>query len=110
MKLIDNNLDLPAVDRDFIAAQYVEEKVEGAVNPLNALCRYQFLEILVRVAKTKFEIKGQAFSHSACLEKLLSECILKNDKSEPWSKYLLYGYKNIIKSILISQNKDDYPF
>ena len=84
MKLIDNNLDLPAVDRDFIAAQYIEEKIEGAVNPLNALCRYQFLEILVRVAKTKFEVKGQAFSHSACLEKLLSECILKADKSDPW--------------------------
>jgi hypothetical protein len=38
--LIDNNLDLPAVDRDFIAALYVEDKVDGAVNPLNALSRY----------------------------------------------------------------------
>ena len=30
LKLIDNNLDLSCVDRDFTAALYIEEKIEGA--------------------------------------------------------------------------------
>lgn len=52
--MIDKNLTLATVDRLFIAVNY--EGVPGGLedNPDKELCRYEFYEILVRMACAKF--------------------------------------------------------
>ena len=64
------------VDRQFIATNYDEAGLED--NEENSLCRYEFLEILVRLAKTKYHEKGICKTISASLEKILYEHVLPN--------------------------------
>ena len=47
-----------AIDRAFIAANIEAERTDGNNNPDAALCRYEFLEIVVRVAKAKYFESG----------------------------------------------------
>ena len=53
-KIIDQNLTLATIDRLFIAVNF--EGVPGGLddNPDKELCRYEFFEILVRMAQAKF--------------------------------------------------------
>ena len=53
-KIIDKNLTLATIDRLFIAVNF--EGVPGGLedNPGKELCRYEFFEILVRMATVKF--------------------------------------------------------
>lgn len=53
-KLIDKHLTLSTIDRLFIAVNF--EGVPGGLddNPDKELCRYEFFEILVRMAIAKY--------------------------------------------------------
>jgi len=53
-------------------------------NPGNALCRFEFLEILVRLATEKYRGPGITNTFSDALEKLLYDCVFKNYTPEPW--------------------------
>lgn len=44
---------------DFEAANYVIDHVEGIYNPENALNRFEFIEILIRLAKDKYITFGK---------------------------------------------------
>jgi hypothetical protein len=60
-------------------------------NPGNALVRYEFLEILTRIAKDKFVRKKVCLSLAEAVERLLKECLLPrfevlNQALEPWRK------------------------
>ncbi len=58
-KIIDKNLTLATVDRLFIAVNF--EGVPGGLddNPDKELCRYEFFEIMVRMAIAKFPTLAQ---------------------------------------------------
>lgn len=56
-KIIDkHNLTQTDIDRSFIAVNYEEVDLEN--NDDNSLCRYEFMELIVRLAKIKFTDKG----------------------------------------------------
>ena len=50
---MDANLNMSSIDRHFIATNDELEEIDE--NPDRALCRYEFLEILVRIAAAKFK-------------------------------------------------------
>jgi len=83
--ILDKNVNLAAVDRAFIATNVrARDMPEVPNNPGNALCRFEFLEIIVRLATEKYRSPGIIATFSASLEKLLSECIFKYYKPDPW--------------------------
>lgn len=49
-KIFDKNVIIATIDRIFIATNVNVEMEKSADNPDKALCRYEFYEILVRVA------------------------------------------------------------
>ena len=56
----DSKMDLTAIERDFKATNFVpdEYKVDGVTQPSNTMNRQMFLEIISRMAKARFEVKG----------------------------------------------------
>ena len=51
--IVDNKtLKLPDVDRSFIATNYMDKKIP--LNPSTALVRFEFLEMIVRLAQDKY--------------------------------------------------------
>ena len=59
------------IDRVFIATNFEEEDLEE--NDDKSLCRFEFSEIIARMAKTKyFEKKAFGTVHESC------ECLIKN--------------------------------
>ncbi len=40
IKVLDENYELSAVDRDYTAAIFIEDKIENSTNPTNALSRF----------------------------------------------------------------------
>jgi hypothetical protein len=51
-RIIDKNCNLSMIDRAFIAVNFEEEDLDD--NPNRELCRYEFMEILVRIADFKY--------------------------------------------------------
>lgn len=62
------------IDRSFIATNFEEVDLED--NDDKALCRYESLEILVRLAKIKYFESGACPTVASALEKLLHEHVL----------------------------------
>ena len=52
-KIIDQNTTLAVIDRLFIATNVELERIDE--NPDRSLCRYEFFEILVRIAGSRFK-------------------------------------------------------
>lgn len=50
--MIDKNFNISTADRLFISANYCEAPVAG--NSSKDLLRFEFLEVLVRIAKAKY--------------------------------------------------------
>jgi hypothetical protein len=59
-KVIDSDLTSMDIDRIFIATNYEEEDLED--NEDNSLCRYEFMEIMCRMAKSKYCQSGSCKS------------------------------------------------
>ena len=55
-------------------------------NPGNAICRYQFLEIIVRLAGEKYKNPGVCGTFAESLSKLLNECIYTYTP-DPWQEF-----------------------
>ena len=65
-----HHVSLETVDRAFIATNYDVEHTEG--NPEKQLCRYEFLEILVRLAGEKYRrSEGEITTYAGALETFL---------------------------------------
>ena len=54
--ILDQRVTISVIDRIFIATNVEIEQIEE--NPDRALCRYEFFEILVRIAAAKFKDPG----------------------------------------------------
>ena len=67
-KIADNNITSSVVDTHFKAANYEEFDQEG--NDDNALVRFEFIEMLLRLSKAKYVDTGELSSISESLEKI----------------------------------------
>ncbi len=81
---MDNAINISTVDRTFIAANL---KVESSTAPSNGLKRYEFLEIIVRLANIKYLETKIVKTFADATEKLITECILPNYQIEPWQEF-----------------------
>jgi hypothetical protein len=64
------------IDRIFIATNFEEEEQEG--NDDRSLCRFEFFEIIVRMAKQKYCDNLGVPSMKTAVEELLKEILSKN--------------------------------
>lgn len=65
------------IDQIFIATNFDENQHQN--NDEKSLVRYEFLEIIVRLAKLKFKDKGTCNTVAESVEKLISDFILPNN-------------------------------
>lgn len=101
-KIFDGNFRLADLDFHTKAALYSEVK-NNPRNPANALVRYQFMEILVRIALDKFLKTGQAGSPSEAIFIMLNNHIkpnLSHILADKWrfSRYITEEVDNILKA------------
>jgi hypothetical protein len=78
-------VNLSTVDRTFIAANTSQEARFCTIG--GALCRYEFLEVLVRLAQQKYLNQGLAKTFAESFEKLLTERIVPLAQPEPWQSF-----------------------
>eukprot|EP01022_Parablepharisma_sp_SALTPOND_P016538 TRINITY_DN2451_c0_g1_i1.p1 TRINITY_DN2451_c0_g1~~TRINITY_DN2451_c0_g1_i1.p1 ORF type:complete len:1113 (+),score=77.31 TRINITY_DN2451_c0_g1_i1:8406-11744(+) len=78
-QILDKTCTLADLDRFFIAVNVdLGKKSEEKANPERALCRHEFVEILVRIANRKYKETGRAKTHAEAVKLLLEE-ILKGE-------------------------------
>lgn len=92
-KLSDENVQKAEITISFRSADVQLEKVDGNNNPDNALCRYEFLEVICRIANEKY-VKTKITEKYAEALQLTVDQIIKHDKiGDEWMgfrKKLLY--------------------
>jgi hypothetical protein len=85
-KLIDNHLTFSEIDNAFISVNYDGEQLDN--NDNRALCRYEFLEIVVRLAIVKFFICKKKPTIVEALRELLENHIFANScEVMPWQEF-----------------------
>ncbi|CDW89852.1 UNKNOWN [Stylonychia lemnae] len=84
-KVLDKNVVLATIDRLFIATNVEIESTSDS--PDKSLCRYEFFEILVRLANAKYKEPGIVATHSEAFRKILEEHILPNAFVHPWQEF-----------------------
>jgi hypothetical protein len=72
---MDNHFPMSIIDRLFIAVNV--ELVDMADNADRALCRFEFYEIIVRIAQAKFVDSGHFKSIAKATEHLIEKYILR---------------------------------
>lgn len=84
--MIDEKLTFAAIDRIFIAVNYEETRLE--VNDENKLCRYEFAEIITRMAKIKYVDAGKHPHVYLSVEQLITKHIIPNmNKKMEWQPF-----------------------
>ena len=73
-KILGKDISVKEYNLIFVATNYDEEENEN--NEENSLCRYEYFEIIARLAKCKFYDKGKVSSVAEAVELMLSEHIL----------------------------------
>ncbi|CAG9323140.1 unnamed protein product [Blepharisma stoltei] len=101
-KIFDSNFRLADLDFHTKAALYTEIK-NNPRNPANALIRYQFMEILVRISLDKFLKSGQATTASEAVYIMLNNHIkpnLSHILADKWrfSRYITEEVDNVLKA------------
>lgn len=91
-KIMDDFVNVGCVDRTFIATNSGggQEKGKNDYNPGDKLCRFEFWEILCRLAQQKFMLRESTIhctTFAEGLEKLLTEYILKNFTPDSWQDF-----------------------
>jgi hypothetical protein len=76
--IIDKYLTSVDIDQIFIATNYEEEDLDN--NDDSNLCRYEYMEIISRIAKKKFLDRGKCKTNAESIEKLITEFILPNTR------------------------------
>lgn len=103
--IIDKDLTMQDVDRSFIATNFEEVDLDN--NDDKSLCRYEYLEILVRLAKIKYFDRGAEPTVAKALERLLKQHILPNHCMElPWMPFRKTRLWKLEVDDLFKANKD----
>lgn len=84
--MIDKNLKLGDIDRFYLRSLVNDEDPKQKTS---VMCRFMFLEALVRVAECKYKNSGQAKSFSEALDKLILENIEPYWPSKGWMGFRL---------------------
>lgn len=84
----DNLVNSSTVDRMFISVNFDQAPMEGRNN--SELCRYEFFEAIVRLARAKYIDSGKEIVLSAAVRRIVEEDILKNFPFEPWMEFREY--------------------
>ena len=82
---MDKNVGLSTIDRVFIATNVMLSPNDE--NPQNELVRFEFFEILLRVANVKYRETGICGTYSEALDKLIKENVYANYKAHPWQEF-----------------------
>ena len=56
-------------------------------NSERELCRYEFYEILIRIAKAKYKDQGLATTLSESLETLIKDLVIPNSHPGKWQEF-----------------------
>ena len=86
MKFHDKNVSQSTLDRLFIAVN-VEVGEDQGDNPDGALIRFEFIEILVRIAQEKFLKPGICKTLSEGLEMLIERHIIPENRASEWQGF-----------------------
>jgi hypothetical protein len=78
-KIVGHDLTSQDIDRTFIATNF--EEVDLEENDDKALCRYEYIEIIARLAKIKYYDRGKTKTVAAATEKLITEYLFPNSKN-----------------------------
>ena len=104
-KILDQNVNISAVDRTFIAANLKVEQSGSA--PSNGLKRFEFLENLVRLANVKYIEPKIVKSYPEATEKLIVECIIPNFIPDPWQEFRIKQLWTIDVNDLLEANLEN---
>jgi len=94
-KLLEGNkIKLSDIDRLFITTNYNPNESTADNNPLKSLVRYEFIEILVRLAHEKYPNVSYTEAFAICYENDFREHFLTYGDSNEWrlDKYNLNAY------------------
>jgi NLR family CARD domain-containing protein 3 len=83
--LVDGHCRPADIDRLFIAVNFEEVKTDE--NPDKLLTRYEFLELIVRVAGEKFVKPRKIRNYPDAIEKLITDHILPYYETAPWQDF-----------------------
>jgi hypothetical protein len=84
-KIIDKNLSYATIDRVFIATNV--ELVAQEDNPDRDLCRYEFYEIIVRLAREKYFTTKICSTMGEAVRRLTKEIIERCQDYWPWQSW-----------------------
>jgi len=84
--ILDPNVPLATIDRIFITAN-VERDEKHADNPPTALQRFEFLEVIARVALAKFKEPGIFSTVHESIQKLLDEHLFRLGDAGEWQEF-----------------------
>ena len=73
------------IDRAFIATNFEIEDMDD--NPDRSLQRFEFIEILYRIAEVKYKTTKQVSTFHEAFEKLIHEHVFKYCIPEPWQAF-----------------------
>lgn len=105
-QIVDKNLILATVDRLFIATNTSAGSSSGMKNE-QGLCRFDFLEILVRVAAAKFRDPGIVPTASEAVDKLLTENVFPNADEVDWQRFREEELYNTECHMLFKKNEKE---
>lgn len=92
------------IDRCFIATNFEEVDLEN--NDDKSLCRYEFLEILVRLGKIKYFDTGEIDTIAEATDKLIEEFILPNHGMMlSWHQYRVNRIWKLEVDDLLKENR-----
>ena len=85
MNIMDKNINVSTLDRLFIATNV--ELVDMRENPDKELCRFEILEIMVRIAGAKYKDPGQTKTYCEGLKILIDNHILPFCDNIDWQNF-----------------------
>lgn len=83
-KIVEGDFTNQVVDRLFISANFQPAENPKFATIGNALVRFEFWELLVRIAGMKYKETGVVATYSAALEKLITDKLIPFAQPEPW--------------------------
>ena len=85
-KIFDKNFNIATADRLFIAANF-NDYGEVAGNSTKELIRFEFLEIIVRIAKAKYIDTGLKENYEEALRSLFSQEFTNFTPKQSWMRW-----------------------
>jgi hypothetical protein len=85
-KMVDKYLSVRQIDQAFIAVNFDDNELEEEDNASRELCRYEFMEILVRIADVKYRQTKQLRTFAEAFDRFLTE-LFSNFELAEWNEF-----------------------